>query len=177
MNINTSSSGAASAPANTGQNYGPALAVISTVFFMWGFVTVLNDILVPHLKAVFELNYTETMLIQFTFFSAYFLMSLPASKIISMIGYHRSISAGLGVMGCGALLFVPAASMPSYAVFLTALFIVASGMTLLQVSANPYVAALGDPEHASSRLNLAQALNSLGTTIGPWIGGYLILSS
>ena len=159
------------------ENYGPAMAVISTVFFMWGFVTVLNDILVPHLKAIFELNYTQTMLIQFTFFLAYFLISLPAARIIAAIGYHRTIVLGLAVMGCGALLFVPAASIPSYGVFLAGLFVVASGMTLLQVSANPYVAVLGPPEHASVRLNLAQALNSLGTTIAPWLGGLLILTA
>ena len=159
------------------RSYGSALAVISSVFFMWGFVTVLNDILVPHLKAIFALNYTETMLIQFTFFSAYFLMSMPAAKVISWIGFHHSIALGLGVMGLGALMFLPAASIPSYGVFLSGLFVVASGMTLLQVSANPYVAVLGPPEGASSRLNLAQALNSLGTTLGPWIGGYLILSA
>jgi FHS family L-fucose permease-like MFS transporter len=104
-------------------------------------------------------------------------MSMPAAKVISWIGYHRSIVLGLGVMGVGALMFVPAASIPSYGVFLSGLFVVASGMTLLQVSANPYVAVLGPPEGASSRLNLAQALNSLGTTIGPWVGGYLILSA
>src|SRR3974377_1217152 len=114
--------------AQPGQKYGVALAVITTVFFMWGFVTVLNDILVPHLKAIFELNYTETMLIQFTFFLAYFLMSLPAARIIAL---------RLAVMGCGALIFVPAAAIPSYGVFLAGLFVLASGMTLLQVSANP----------------------------------------
>jgi FHS family L-fucose permease-like MFS transporter len=177
MNIQQSGQPSPAAPSAAGQNYGPALAVISSVFFMWGFVTVLNDILVPHLKAVFDLNYTEIMLIQFTFFSAYFLMSLPAAKVISLIGYHRSIATGLGIMGIGALLFVPAASVPSYALFLGALFVVATGMTLLQVSANPYVAALGPPESASSRLNLAQALNSLGTTIGPYLGGLFILST
>ncbi len=162
--------------AGNGRNYGPALVVLSTVFFMWGFVTVLNDILVPHLKAIFELNYTQIMLIQFTFFSAYFLVSMPAAKVISMIGYHKTIVLGLGVMACGALLFIPAASLPSYGLFLAALYILASGMTLLQVSANPYVAVLGAPEKASSRLNLVQALNSLGTTVGPWFGGALILS-
>ncbi len=155
---------------------GLALAVIASVFFMWGFVTVLNDILVPHLKAVFELNYTQTMLIQFTFFSAYFLFALPAAKIISRLGYNRSIVLGLVVMACGALLFLPAAGFPSYALFLTALYVLASGMTILQVSANPYVAVLGPPERASSRLNLVQAMNSLGTTIGPYVGGMLILS-
>ncbi len=152
------------------------MAAASTVFFMWGFVTVLNDILAPHLKAIFHLNYAETMLIQFTFFSAYFLLSLPSAKIISAIGYHRSIVLGLAVMAVGALLFIPAASVPSYGLFLGGLYVLASGITLLQVSANPYVAALGPPEKASSRLNLVQALNSLGTTVGPWIGGFLILS-
>jgi len=158
-------------------NYGPALAVITTVFFMWGFVTVLNDILVPHLRAIFDLNYTEIMLIQFTFFSAYFLMSTPSAKVISWLGYKKSIVLGLAVMGLGALLFVPAATLASYAVFLGALYVLASGMTILQVAANPYVAVLGPPEKASSRLNLAQAFNSLGTTIGPYLGGALILSA
>ena len=159
------------------QKYGPALAVITTVFFMWGFVTVLNDILVPHLKAIFELNYTQIMLIQFTFFSAYFLMSLPAAKVISWLGYKNSIVTGLAVMGVGALLFLPAASVASYALFLFALYVLASGMTVLQVAANPYVAVLGPPDKASSRLNLAQAFNSLGTAIGPFFGGMLILSA
>src|SRR5208283_2603123 len=144
---------------------GFALTVVTTVFFMWGFVTVLNDILVPHLKALFQLNYTETMLIQFTFFSAYFLMSIPSSRILARVGYQKSIVAGLGVMGMGALLFFPAASIRSYALFLTALWVLASGITLLQVAANPYVAQLGPPEKGSSRLNLAQAFNSLGTTL------------
>ena len=157
--------------------HGPALAVLATVFFMWGFVTVLNDILVPHLKGIFDLNYTQIMLIQFTFFSAYSLVSLPASWILERIGYQRTIVAGLLVMGCGALLFIPAASIPSYAVFLGALYILASGMTLLQVSANPYVAAMGPAHGGASRLNLVQALNSLGTTVGPAVGGLLILST
>lgn len=164
------------AKADSGVGYGAAMAAASTVFFMWGFVTVLNDILAPHLKAIFALNYAETMLIQFTFFSAYFLISWPAAKIISAIGYHRTIVLGLAVMAVGALLFVPAASVPSYGLFLAGLYVLASGITLLQVSANPYVAALGPPEKSSSRLNLVQALNSLGTTVGPWIGGFLILS-
>jgi len=104
-------------------------------------------------------------------------LAAEAAKIIAAIGYHRTIVLGLAVMGCGALLFVPAASVPSYGVFLFGLFVLASGMTLLQVSANPYVAVLGLPEHASVRLNLAQALNSLGTTIAPWLGGLLILTA
>src|SRR5271165_7207525 len=109
--------------------YGPALAVVTTVFFLWGFVTVLNDILVPHLKALFELNYTQTMLIQFTFFSAYFLMSIPSSRILARVGYQKSIVIGLAVMSAGALLFVPAASMRSYPLFLAALWVLASGIT------------------------------------------------
>jgi FHS family L-fucose permease-like MFS transporter len=161
---------------NSGSGYGAALAAASTVFFMWGFVTVLNDILAPHLKAIFHLNYAQTMLIQFTFFSAYFLLSMPAAKIISTIGYHKTIVLGLAVMSLGALLFIPAAAYSSYGLFLGGLYVLASGITLLQVSANPYVAALGPPEKSSSRLNLVQALNSLGTTVGPWVGGYLILS-
>ena len=168
------------APAPTSaapRSHGAGLAVLSTVFFMWGFVTVLNDILVPHLKSIFDLTYTQTMLIQFTFFSAYFLVSLPASAVIARIGYHRTIVFGLGVMAIGALLFVPAATLPSYGMFLAGLYVLASGMTFLQVSANPYVAVLGSPAQSSSRLNLVQALNSLGTTVGPWIGGLLILSS
>ncbi len=155
---------------------GLALTVVTTVFFMWGFVTVLNDILVPHLKALFELNYTQSMLIQFTFFSAYFLMSVPSSRILARLGYQRSIVLGLVVMGMGALLFYPAAAAKSYALFLGALWVLASGITLLQVAANPYVSQLGPPAKASSRLNLAQAFNSLGTTIGPFLGGILILS-
>lgn len=170
---------AKSAAAGTGQsktNNG-ALAIVTTVFFMWGFVTVLNDILVPHLKGIFSLNYTEIMLVQFTFFSAYFIFSIPASKIISKLGYQKSIVLGLGIMGLGALIFLPAASLPSYGVFLAALYILATGMTVLQVAANPYVAELGPPDTASSRANLAQAFNSLGTTIGPYLGGLFILSS
>jgi MFS transporter, FHS family, L-fucose permease len=159
-----------------GQKTGFALAVVTTVFFMWGFVTVLNDILVPHLKALFNLNYTQTMLIQFTFFSAYFLMSIPSARVLARIGYQMSIVAGLAVMGGGALLFVPAASAASYPLFLAALWVLASGITLLQVAANPYVAQLGPPAKGSSRLNLAQAFNSLGTTLAPFLGGLLILS-
>ena len=165
-----------SLPDTTPRKVGLALTVVTTVFFMWGFVTVLNDILVPHLKALFELNYTQTMLIQFTFFSAYFLMSVPSSRILARVGYQRSIVIGLAVMGLGALLFYPAAAAKSYALFLGALWVLASGITLLQVAANPYVAQLGAPAKASSRLNLAQAFNSLGTTIAPYLGGMLILS-
>jgi FHS family L-fucose permease-like MFS transporter len=155
----------------------PALAVVTTLFFMWGFLTALNDILVPHLKSVFDLSYAEVMLIQFSFFSAYFVFAIPSGKLVEAIGYKRTIVAGLFTMGAGALLFIPAASVPSFPLFLGALIVLAAGITSLQVAANPYVAVLGPPETASSRLNLTQAFNSLGTTIAPVLGSLLILSS
>ncbi len=165
------------ASANTEPSYKPAMAMMTLLFFMWGFLTVLNDILVPHFKAIFDLNYTRVMLIQFTFFSAYFLLSLPSGQILKWIGYKRSLISGLLIMSVGALMFLPAARISSYALFLTALFVLAAGMTVLQVAANPYVAMLGKPGTASSRLNLAQAVNSLGTAIAPWLGGLIILSN
>src|SRR5438309_1526938 len=165
-----------SAP-GTGQSYGAALATVTTLFFMWGFLTCLNDILVPHLKSIFDLNYAQVMLIQFAFFGAYFIFSIPSAKIIDWIGYQRSMVAGLLTMGAGAFLFVPAASVPSYPLFLLALIVLAAGITCLQVAANPYVTVLGKPETASSRLNLTQAFNSLGTFLAPFFGGILILSS
>lgn len=163
--------------ASQGGNYQVPLAIVTMLFFMWGFLTCLNDILIPHLKAVFDLNYTQIMLIQFTFFGAYFIMSIPSGSIIAKVGYKKGIVIGLLTSAVGALLFYPAASVISYPLFLTALFVLASGITLLQVAANPYVAVLGKPETASSRLNLTQAFNSLGTTVAPYFGGVLILSS
>jgi MFS transporter, FHS family, L-fucose permease len=159
-----------------GKDYSRPLAIVTTLFFMWGFLTALNDILVPHLKSVFDLSYTRVMLIQFAFFSAYFLFSLPWSRVVNVIGYQRSMVAGLLTMAAGALLFLPAASTASYPLFLTALMVLAAGITGLQVAANPYVVVLGKPETASSRLDLTQAFNSLGTTIAPKLGGLLILS-
>lgn len=153
-----------------------ALAVATTLFFMWGFITVLNDVLIPHLKSVFTLNYAQAMLVQMIFFGAYFVMSLPAGRVIERFGYRNGILVGLAVTGVGALLFLPVARTMSYGMFLGAFFVLASGITLLQVAANPYVSLLGDPRYASSRLNLAQALNSLGTTLAPKFGGVLILS-
>jgi FHS family L-fucose permease-like MFS transporter len=153
-----------------------ALAVVSLIFFTWGGLTSLNDVLIPHLKAVFAMDYAQTMLIQFTFFGAYFLMSLPAGAVVSRVGYKASIVAGLLVAAAGAVLFFPAAALPSYPLFLLALFVLASGITLLQVAANPYISLLGNPAGAHSRLNLAQALNSLGTTLFPFAIGPLILS-
>lgn len=160
----------------TGRNYTFPLTVLTTLFFMWGFITCLNDILIPHLKTVFSLNYTQTMLIQFTFFTAYFIVSLPSGFIVEKVGYKRGIVIGLVTAGLGCLMFYPAAGTRLYPLFLAALFVLASGITLLQVSANPYVAILGRPETASSRLNLTQAFNSLGTTIAPLFGSLLILS-
>ena len=159
------------------QSYTRPLAVVTTLFFMWGFLTCLNDILVPHLKSIFDLSYARVMLIQFAFFSAYFLFSLPWSRIVNAIGYQRTMVDGLLTMATGAFLFLPAASAASYPLFLTALLVLAAGITGLQVAANPYVDLLGKPETASSRLDLTQAFNSLGTTIAPKIGGLLILSA
>ncbi len=164
-------------PAGAERSYTGPLAMVTTLFFMWGFLTCLNDILVPHLKSIFDLNYAEVMLIQFCFFSAYFVFSIPSGKIIERIGYQKMMVAGLLTMGLGALLFIPAASVPSFPLFLAALIILAAGITALQVSANPYVAVLGPPRTASSRLNLTQAFNSLGTTVAPFFGGLLILGA
>ena len=176
---NMPSPSASAVPATAGSFVTPraALAVVTSVFFMWGFLTCLNDILIPHLKAVFELNYARAMLVQFTFFGAYFLMSLPAGRIVARVGYKRGIVIGLMVAGVGALGFWPAAELRLYEAFLCALFVLATGITILQVSANPYVALLGPEETSSSRLTLAQALNSLGTTLAPFFGGFLILSN
>ncbi len=154
-----------------------AIAVVSLIFFTWGGLTSLNDVLIPHLKAVFAMNYAQTMLIQFTFFGAYFLMSLPSGAVVARIGYKASIVIGLLVAAVGAAMFFPAAKLPSYPLFLAALFVLASGITLLQVAANPYISLLGNPAHAATRLNLAQALNAFGTTIFPFLIGPLILSA
>lgn len=157
--------------------YGNALVILTSLFFMWGFITCLNDILIPHLKALFQLNYTQIMLVQFTFFGAYFLVSLPSGWLIGKIGYQKGIVVGLATTGVGALLFLPAAAFISYGLFLFGFFVLASGITVLQVAANPYVAILGRPETASSRLNLTQAFNSLGTTIAPLFGAFMILEN
>ncbi|HEX4602442.1 MAG TPA: sugar MFS transporter [Candidatus Angelobacter sp.] len=162
------------APEKTDQR---AMAMVSTLFLAWGFLTCLNDILIPHLKNIFDLNYTEVMLVQFAFFSSYFLFSMPSGKIVEWIGYKRAMVTGLLTMAMGALLFVPAASIPSFPLFLSALIVLAAGMTVLQTSANPYVAILGPPRTASSRLNLTQAFNSLGTTLAPKFGSLLILGA
>ncbi|MGO8719089.1 MAG: sugar MFS transporter [Acidobacteriaceae bacterium] len=154
-----------------------ALPMVITLFFLWGFITCLNDILIPHLKHLFTLNYAEVMLVQTFFFTGYFVFALPSGKVIDWIGYKWTMVAGLLIMAVGALCFLPAAMAPSFPLFLVALGIVAAGMTFLQVAANPYVIVLGPPQTASSRLNLAQAFNSLGTTVAPYVGSLFILGT
>src|SRR5437588_7896036 len=172
----TSLKSSATVQTNTASmNYGPALAVLTTLFFIWGSLTSLNDVLIPFAQHVFSLKLAASMLIQTAFFSAYFVFSIPSAKIIDWIGYKRAIIVGLSTMVAACLLFYPAARIPSFPFFLTALVILAAGITVLQVAANPYVAVLGRPETASSRLNLTQAFNSLGTAVFPWVGARLIL--
>ena len=144
------------------------------LFFLWGFVTVLNDILIPQLKDGFDLSNTQAMLVQFCFFGAYFIVSPFAGKLVSFIGYKRGIVVGLVVMLIGCLLFYPAAGYEVYGLFLLALFVLASGITFLHVAANPYVIALGPEKTEASRINLAQAMNSLGTTLAPIFGVFII---
>lgn len=153
-----------------------ALVCLTSLFFMWGFITCLNDLLIPYLKGAFDLNYTQAMLIQFCFFGAYFIASLPAGWLVGRIGFKNGIVVGLSIACIGCLLFLPAAALNIYAIFLLALFVLATGITVLQVSANPYVTALGDPKTASSRLTLTQAFNALGTTVAPSFGSWLLFS-
>jgi FHS family L-fucose permease-like MFS transporter len=174
-NVGSSTQIAATPDSGSGTNYRSAFAMVTTLFFVWGFLTSLNDILIPHLKAIFDLNYAQAMLVQFAFFSSYAAFGIPSGKIVEWIGYQRTMVLGLLTMGLGAALFIPAANLPSFPLFLAALIVLAAGITALQVAANPYVTVLGPPETGSSRLNLTQAFNSLGTTIGPPLGGWLIL--
>ncbi len=166
---------------NTAQRYTGAFISLTFLFFMWGFMTVLNDILIPYLRKAFQLNHAEAMLIQFAFFMAYFfgsllyfIISVSRGDPINKMGYKKGIILGLIVSAIGALLFYPAAQFHLYGFFLSALFVMGLGFTLLQIAANPYIAILGPERSASARLNLAQGFNSLGTTIGPVVGGYLI---
>jgi MFS transporter, FHS family, L-fucose permease len=162
-------SGQASYQGNTG-----ALIIVTILFFMWGLLTSLNDVLIPHLKSVYTLTNVQAMLVNFCFFGAYFVVSLPAGMLIKKIGYQKGAVTGLIIAAAGCAMFYPAAT-SGYSVFLLALFVLASGITILQVAANPYVTELGDPATASSRLTLTQAFNSLGTTVAPALGGMLIL--
>jgi FHS family L-fucose permease-like MFS transporter len=172
----TSSTGKSTPPARY-TSYPLALSVLTTIFFMWGFLTCLNDILIPHLKSSFQLSYAQVMLVQFTFFGTYFLMGMPAGWMVARLGYKKGIVSGLAIAGAGALGFWPAAATHVYAAFLGALFVLATGITVLQVAANPYVALLGPESTSSSRLTLAQALNSAGTTLAPYFGGMFILAN
>lgn len=163
------------------RSYASAFVVVTGLFFMWGFITCMNDILIPYLKGVFSLTHTQAMLVQLAFFGAYFfgsvlyfIISVTSGDPINRIGYKNGIIIGLIMAATGTALFYPAAQMVSYGFFLAALFVLGLGFTLLQIAANPYVAILGKPETASSRLNLAQGFNSFGTTIAPLIGGFLI---
>ena len=156
--------------------YGSALVAVTTLFFLWGFITSLNDILIPYLKAIFQLSYTQANLINLCFFGAYFLMSIPAGSLVKRVGYKRGMLLGFVIAAVGAFLFYPAAEQRAYGLFLGALFVLASGITLLQVAANPYVAILGPPQSASARLTLTQAFNSVGTTLGPVLGATFLLS-
>ncbi|NYE58994.1 FHS family L-fucose permease-like MFS transporter [Duganella sp. 1224] len=160
-------------PSQTG-GYTAPLVIVTILFFMWGLLTSLNDVLIPHLKAVYTLTYVQAMLVQFCFFGAYFIVSLPAGMLIKKIGYQNGAVAGLTIAAAGCALFYPAAT-SGYTLFLIAFFVLAGGITILQVAANPYVAVLGDARTASSRLTLTQAFNSLGTTVAPFLGGMLIL--
>jgi FHS family L-fucose permease-like MFS transporter len=156
-------------------SYIAALTVLTGVFFIWGFATVLNDILVPHFKSAFGLDYAQSLLVQLAFYLGYLIMAVPAAKLLERTGYKLAVVLGLLGMAFSAAAFVPAAMLESYDMFLVALFLLASSITLLQVAANPYVAVIGSPQTASSRLNLVQAFNSLGTTLAPLFGGLLIL--
>jgi FHS family L-fucose permease-like MFS transporter len=164
----------AGSQSQAGGNTGP-LVIVTILFFMWGLLTSLNDVLIPHLKAVYTLTYVQAMLVQFCFFGAYFIVSLPAGMLIKKIGYQHGAVAGLTIAAAGCALFYPAAT-SGYTLFLIAFFVLAGGITILQVAANPYVTVLGDPQTASSRLTLTQAFNSLGTTVAPTLGGMLILA-
>src|ERR1700742_2741317 len=154
-----------------------AMSIATMLFFMWGFLTCLNDILIPHLKGIFDLSYAQVMMVQFCFFSSYFIFAFPAGKLVEWRGYKGTMVIGLLVMAAGAFLFLPASTVASFGLFLAALVILAAGITTLQVAANPYVANLGPPETAASRLNLSQAFNSFGTFVAPFFGGALILAS
>lgn len=158
-------------------NFRGAFIALTSLFFMWGFITVMVDPLVPFLKDVFELDYFQAGFVQIAWFLAYFVFAIPLGKLLARVGYKKGILIGLAIAGLGCLLIFPAAEFRIYGFFLVALFVIASGITLLQVAANPYIAVLGPPEGASSRLNLAQAFNSLGTTIAPLIAASFILST
>lgn len=159
----------------TGRSLRGAFVAVTSLFFMWGFITVLVDALIPRLKEVFELTFLQAGLVQFAWFAAYGLLSIPGGNLIARMGYQRGILVGLATAGLGCLLFYPAAATRMYPLFLLALFVVAGGITILQVAANPYISVLGPEESASARLNLAQAFNSFGTTLAPVVAASFLL--
>lgn len=167
---------AAAANRDRRPHYAPALALLATLFFMWGFITVINNTLLPHLRSVFQLNYTQTTLIESTWFIGYLVASIPAAKLIQRIGYHKALVVGLVIMTIGSLGMVPAARLPSYEVTLVSLFVVACGIAVLQVAANPYVAVIGPAETSESRLTLVQAFNTTGDVLAVAYGQHLILA-
>jgi MFS transporter, FHS family, L-fucose permease len=177
VSASTLSNQPATPPGAATPNYTPALASLTVLFFMMGFITCLNDILIPYLKAIFQLSYTQANLINLCFFGAYFVMGIPAGKLVQRIGYKGGMLAGFLIAALGAFLFYPAADSRSYALFLGALFVLATGVVLLQVAGNPYVSILGPAKSAPARLTLTQAFNSLGTTVAPLLGSALILSN
>src|SRR5213596_1554932 len=167
---------AATAPGMSAPRYGAALSLLTTLFFMWGFISVINNTLLPHLRSVFHLNYFQTTLIESVWFIGYLIASIPSALLIERIGYKRALATGLAVMTVGSLGMVLAASIPSYWVTVAAMFVVSSGIALLQVAANPYVAVIGPPESSESRLTLVQAFNTTGDVLALVFGRYLILA-
>ena len=158
------------------RNFRFAFIALTSLFFIWGFITVVVDAFIPRLKEVFELSYGEAGLVQVAWFLAYLVLSIPGGLILSRIGYKKGIITGLFVAGVGCILFYPAAAFREFGLFLLALFVLAGGLTFLQVSANPFVSVLGDEKGAASRLNLSQAFNSLGTTLAPIFSATFLLS-
>jgi FHS family L-fucose permease-like MFS transporter len=169
--------GDASLSSNGGANVASLRVFVFALFFIFGGITSLNDVIIPKLKELFTLSYAQAMLVQSAFFAAYFIVSLPAAAIVRRIGYMRTAVVGLLTMTAGCLLFIPAASSSLFGAFLLALFVLAAGITIVQVVANPLISMLGQPQTAPSRLTFAQAFNSLGTTVFPYVGAILILGS
>jgi FHS family L-fucose permease-like MFS transporter len=168
---------AAAAPHSVPANAASLQTFVFALFFIFGGITSLNDVIIPKLKDLFTLSYAQAMLVQSAFFAAYFIVSIPAAAIVRRIGYMRTAVVGLLTMTAGCLLFIPASSSGVFATFLVALFVLASGITIVQVVANPLISLLGAPQTAHSRLTFAQAFNSLGTTVFPYVGAILILGS